>query len=288
MKKLLVISGKGGTGKTTVAAALIGFSQAKAAADCDVDAPNLHLVLSPGAPAEKRDFFGAEKAGVDTQKCTGCGLCAAHCRFGAISVCGGRAFVREHACEGCGVCSLVCPSGAVSLRADTAGTLFLHRGERIFSSAELTMGRGNSGKLVTEVKTALFRTAKGVPLAVLDGSPGIGCPVIASISGADLVLMVAEPSVSGMSDLQRLVKTASALQARMAVCVNKYDVSPETTREICSFCESCGIPLVGKIPYDKAAAEAVNAGRSLFEEKGPAHDALCGIYEKISVLLEIQ
>ncbi|MCR4894011.1 MAG: ATP-binding protein [Eubacteriales bacterium] len=286
MKRLLILSGKGGTGKTTVSAALIQLSGAKAVADCDVDAPNLHLVMQQSAEPERFDFLGGDKAAVDPDRCICCGKCESSCRFGAIRITDGKAQVNEYACEGCGVCTYVCPTEAVKLNPDLAGRRELYKGDKVFSTATLKMGRGNSGKLVTEVKLAMLKAAPDCDLAVTDGSPGIGCPVIASVSGMDLVLVIAEPSGSGISDLKRLCKTAETFQAKLAVCVNKYDVSPEHTEEIESFCREAGLPFVGRIPFDPAVIEAVNAGRSVVDVDCPAGRAIRDVYHRVKKLLE--
>jgi len=278
MKKLLILSGKGGTGKTTTAAAFIRFSEARAFADCDVDAPNLHIVSRLDAPPEHADFYGSQKAAINPQTCIGCGKCEAACRFGAIRQSDGTYSVEAFACEGCGVCEAVCPVGAAKLADDVAGELALYRGQRVFSTATLRMGRGNSGKLVAEVKKALYAAAPETPLAIIDGSPGVGCPVIASISGVDLVLVVAEPSLSGFSDMERILQTAAIFQAQTVVCVNKYDTSPENAEAIRQYCLKNGIPFAGMIPYDAHVPAAVNAGLSLADVPCPARDALLNVY----------
>ena len=288
MKRLLILSGKGGTGKTTTAAAFLHFAKARAMADCDVDAPNLHLLLSRKEEPETSVFYGGDKAVIDPEKCAGCGLCQEHCRFHAIRAGKSGFEVDEFACEGCGVCQYICPAGAVQLHEDAAGTKRLYAGDTVFSTAELKMGRGNSGKLVSEVKLAMLKNAPECELAIVDGSPGIGCPVIASVSGMDLVLIVAEPSASGVSDLKRLLETAETFHTKVAVCVNKYDLSPAHAEEIEAFCRAQKVPFVGKIPYDKTASQAINAGKSLAEISCPAGKALKKIFEQTMGLLEIK
>ena len=287
MKKLLIASGKGGTGKTTTASAFIRFADAKVFADCDVDAPNLHLVQTMTAAPERSRFMGSEKAVIDPARCVGCGACAAHCKFGAVRQAGDGYQVNEYTCEGCGVCVHVCPVGAAALTEDVAGDLTLYKGERVFSTAQLKMGRGNSGKLVTAVKTAMVGAGREADLAIIDGSPGIGCPVIASITGVDLVLIVAEPSLSGRSDMERILQTAAGFQTRCAVCVNKYDTSPENTAAIEDYCVRQGIPFVGKVPYDPAAGAAINAGMTLADVDCPARTALHQVFANTMELLEI-
>ncbi len=286
MKKLLILSGKGGTGKTTTAASFIRFADAQVFADCDVDAPNLHLVQKLSGEPSHSKFIGSEKAVIDPSKCIGCGACAEHCKFDAIIRNGDVYTVNEYACEGCGVCAYVCPEKAVTLLEDEAGDLNLYDGERVFSTAKLKMGRGNSGKLVTQVKNNMLSANHTADLAIIDGSPGIGCPVIASVTGVDLVLIVAEPSQSGMSDMQRILKTADILHAKTAVCINKYDVSPEMTEEIESYCNAHNVPLVGRVPYDKAVPAAVNAGRTIADVDCPARDGLYEAYLNTMKLLE--
>ena len=285
MKKLLILSGKGGTGKTTVAAAFIRFAEAKVFADCDVDAPNLHLVQNVTEAPVYSDFMGSDKAAIVGDKCIACGRCAEHCKFGAVRLSDGVYQVNEYLCEGCGVCAYVCPANAVTMVPDVAGALNLYEGERVFVTARLKMGRGNSGKLVSSVKSAMMGRGRDAALAVIDGSPGIGCPVIASVSGVDLVLIVAEPSLSGLSDLDRLLQTAEGFRVPCAVCVNKWDSSPEHTAAVEAYCTERGVPFVGRIPYDKAAGAAINAGRSIADVDCPARAALLKVYENTMKLL---
>jgi len=287
MKQLLVLSGKGGTGKTTVASALIRLADAKRFADCDVDAPNLHLTV--GVPPEKseEDYHGLPRAVIDPGECDGCGLCASLCRFHAIAQDGSGCYkVDPAACEGCALCEAACESRAILMQPAVTGRLMAYRGgDRFFSTAELRMGSGNSGKLVSAVKKRLKDAGDAGRIAVIDGSPGIGCPVIASVSGVDLVLVVAEPTLSGLSDLERILNTAFQLGARCAVCVNKADVNKKIADGIEEFCAKLGLPFVGRIPYDIRAVEAVNAGADVVGYGGEAAEAITAMHHQIMALL---
>ena len=284
MKQLLILSGKGGTGKTTIAGAFIRLAEAKAYADCDVDAPNLHLIMRQVKPPRRSDYFGMAKAGIDPALCIKCDLCRQHCRFDAIDP-DFRYTVDEYACEGCGVCEKICPEGAISLKASVAGDLMLFMDPAVFSTAQLKMGSGTSGMLVTEVKKQMKAAAVDIDFAIIDGSPGIGCPVIASLSGVDMVLIVAEPSVSGISDMERIIVTARKFQTKIAVCINKYDTNFGRTKEIVAYCQSEGLPFAGKIPFDPKAVEAVNCGRSLIDQDCSAGNAVKSVYDKTLRLL---
>lgn len=288
MKQLLILSGKGGTGKTTAASAFIEFSNAKAFADCDVDAPNLHLVTKLDDKPSKSDYMGSQKAVIDESKCIGCGGCEDHCRFGAVSHADDKYTINEYACEGCGVCELNCPCEAISMKDDIAGDLVIYKGEKVFSTAKLKMGRGTSGKLVAKVKKQLTDNCdKDASVAIIDGSPGIGCPVIASISGVDLVLVVTEPSLSGISDMERIIKTAGIFRTKVCVCVNKFDVCSDNANKIEKFCKDNEIDFVGRVPYDKTVSKSINEGRSIAEIDCPASKALHDIYNKVIDVLDI-
>lgn len=287
MKQLLILSGKGGTGKTTLAASFVSLSGAKAYADCDVDAPNLHLVTRHPHEPRHSDYYGMPKAVIDPTLCIQCGRCQEHCRFDAIYN-DGTYWVNHFACEGCGVCALLCPTKAVSFVPDIAGDLMLYKNGAVFSTAELQMGSGTSGKLVTEVKKQLIKAADKSEFAVIDGSPGIGCPVIASMSGADLVLIVAEPSVSGISDMERIIDTAIKFQVRVVVCTNKYDLNLSKTEEIENYCRENHLLFVGRIPYDPAAIRATNLGMSVADIDCIAGSAIRQIYDNTFVLLNMK
>ncbi len=288
MKQLLILSGKGGTGKTTVASAFVKLASAQAVADCDVDAPNLHLVMQQKCKPRLRDFQGLPKAEIDRQLCTDCGLCRQHCRFQAISNQQGRYEVDYYGCEGCGVCSYICPEQAITLKPAVAGELKLYLGDTTFSTAQLRMGSGNSGLLVTEVRKQLKQADGKPPLAIIDGSPGIGCPVIASVTGVDLVLVVTEPSVSGISDMVRVLQTAHHFNTKTAVCINKHDTNRGKSAEIIKYCQDNSLPFVGCIPYDPAAVAAINAGHSIVDSHCPAGQAATEVFNKTMELLNSQ
>ncbi len=278
MKQLLILSGKGGTGKTTVASAFVRLSEAKAYADCDVDAPNLHLIMEHDEP-KISDYYGMKKASIDKDKCIQCDLCRMNCRFGAISK--DNAYkVNNYDCEGCGVCEVICPASAVAMNDFKAGDLMLYTGkDTVFSTAELKMGSGNSGMLVTEVKKQMRLNSKA-ELAIIDGSPGIGCPVIASISGVNMVLIVAEPSVSGISDMRRIIETAASFKTKLAVCVNKYDTNREISDKIKMYCNKDNINFIGEIPFDHNAVKAINNGYTIVDIDCAAGRAVRNIYNK--------
>jgi len=285
MKQLLILSGKGGTGKTTIASAFIKLADAKAYADCDVDAPNLHLITGRNDEPVKTDYYGLPKAKINPELCTRCDQCRQNCRFDAISI-DEKYEVDSFACEGCGVCEYVCPVGAITMMPAVAGELMLYSdGEKVFSTAQLKMGSGTSGMLVTEVKRQMKSAAVDTGLAIIDGSPGIGCPVIASLSGVDMVLIVAEPSISGISDMERIIKTAAKFGTKTAVCINKYDTNIENTEKIEEFCKKQGLPFIGRIPFDHSAVKAVNNGQTIVDIDCTSGTAVKDVYHKTMNLL---
>ena len=285
MKQLLILSGKGGTGKTTIASAFIKLADAKAYADCDVDAPNLHLITGWNVEPEKTDYYGLPKAEINTELCIDCDQCRQNCRFDAIKA---ESYykVDPFACEGCGVCSYVCPAEAITLVPAVAGELMLYTDrEKVFSTAQLKMGSGTSGMLVTEVKKQMKSAAVDTGLAIIDGSPGIGCPVIASLSGVDMVLIVAEPSISGISDMERIITTAAKFGTKTAVCINKYDTNIVNTEKIEEFCNKQGLPYIGSIPFDSNAVKAINNSQTIVDIDCTSGTAVKEVYRKTMNLL---
>ncbi|HCX63953.1 MAG TPA: ATPase [Eubacteriaceae bacterium] len=277
MKQLLVLSGKGGTGKTTITGAFVRLSEIGAFADCDVDAPNLHLILEQKNDPQTKDYFGMDKASIDQEMCIECGICKEYCHFHAIGNTQGYQ-VDPYACEGCSLCRELCPVNAIRMVPYKAGDLILHKNEdQTFSTALLKMGSGNSGLLVTEVKKQLF-TSSDEEHCIIDGSPGIGCPVIASLSGVDTVLLVAEPSLSGISDMERIISTARGFHPKIVLCVNKWDANPEMTRKIEEYAIENSIVFAGRIPYDNHVVQAVNQGVSIVDFDCAAADAVKEAY----------
>jgi len=265
MKKLLILSGKGGTGKTTIASNFIKISEARVFADCDVEAPNLHLVSQLNIPSKTEDYYGLDKYIIDQDVCINCNLCKENCRFNAIEIKDGNYYINKFLCEGCGVCEMICPVNAISPVKSKDGEISLFSNKRVFATAELKMGSGNSGLLVTKVKKQLETEIKEKDLVIIDGPPGIGCPVIASMSGVDLILLVAEPSMSGILDLKRIIKTAYSFKIPIAVGVNKYDLNLELTDEIINYVNENSYNYVGRIRYDRAIIDAINHGKNLAE-----------------------
>lgn len=275
--QLVVISGKGGTGKTTIASSLADLSRTKVKIDCDVDASNLHLILK-GKDIEENRFIGAKIAKIDSDKCIKCSNCMDVCRFGAIN----NFVVDELTCEGCGACRISCSQDAIYLEDEVIGkTIITDDGTGILSRAEMEIGAEGSGKLVTEVRQNAMKYKKNDELIILDGSPGIGCAVMASVTGCDIALIVVEPTQSGLEDFKRVLSLCKSFELKSLVCINKFDINEEMSEKIDSFCELENIEVVGKIPFDDSVKKALNELKPLVNYDGPASDEITRMWEKI-------
>ncbi|HHX75604.1 MAG TPA: 4Fe-4S binding protein [Firmicutes bacterium] len=290
MKQLVILSGKGGTGKTTVAASFIRLAgQRKAFADCDVDAPNLHLSLAADGLQVNEPYYGYQKASLDRSLCQECGRCEQYCRFGAIR----EYTVNELFCEGCGVCEIVCPARdatgrpAIRLQDYITGWTGVARTEHgLFSTGRLKMGNGASGKLVTTVRGNLKEKITAEELVIIDGSPGTGCPVMASVTGTDFALLVTEPTLSGLHDLSRIIPLVRRFTPHCAVCINRCDQSRRLAERIEEYCTKEKVPVLGLIPFDPAVVSAVNSGRTAVELPGsPAGLAIRTVWQRLQPLL---
>ena len=286
MKQLLVLSGKGGTGKTTLVSSFIELGGFKAFADCDVDAPNLQLISGQsGILPEKAHYLGMDKVSIDSSLCIECGLCQDNCRFNSIEQTeDGKYRVNHYSCEGCGVCKEFCPADAISWEKNVAGETQVYHGESFLSTAKLKMGEGNSGLLVNQVKENLKKIDE--PYAIVDGSPGIGCPVISSLSGVHMVILVTEPSLSGISDLERIVETAQGFKINPFVVINKYDINMDKTETIEQWCNEKGLTILGKIPFEKSCNHLLNQKSSLVEGKTDAAMEIRSIHRKAMKILK--
>lgn len=285
MKEIVVISGKGGTGKTSVTASLayIG-AEDLIVADCDVDAADMHLLLAP-RPLVSEDFYSGEAAVIDPDLCTNCGKCAEVCRFKAISADAAAHVVDPLSCEGCGYCAHVCPSGAVTMEEQLVGQWYISEtrlGSRMVH-ARLGIGAENSGKLVAHVKNAARKEAEGQnkDYVLVDGSPGIGCPVVSSLSGADLVILVTEPTLSAMHDLKRVHALVKRFQIPAGCIVNKADLNSSVAEELHRFLAEEHISHIADLPYDEAFTHAMVEGKTVAETIGTVAETLSASWEKI-------
>jgi len=263
MKEIVVLSGKGGTGKTCMVGSFAALARDKVLADCDVDAADLHLLLSPSA-REENEFWSGQVAIIDEKECTQCGLCQDLCRFDAI-----KDFkVDPISCEGCGFCLNICPVEAIVMEENMAGHWFISDTKYgPLVHARLGIAQENSGKLVAVVRQQAKQIAEkeGKDLIISDGPPGIGCPVISSLSGTSLALLVTEPTLSGIHDLERVLGVCRHFGIPATVCINKYDLNEENTRQIESNCLSQGIEIAGKVPFDNVVTESIVQGIPVVE-----------------------
>lgn len=290
MKEIVVISGKGGTGKTSLTAsfAMLGGKDV-VVADCDVDAADMHLLMKPSVQTE-RDFYSGYAAVIDPQLCVNCGKCAAICRFEAISLVAKQHVVSNIACEGCGYCARICPTEAITMVEQNVGKLYISdtKADNIMVHARLRSGADNSGKLVASVKKEAKQIAAetGKGIVVVDGSPGIGCPVVSSLSGADFVVLVTEPTVSGLHDLKRVYELVNRFHIPAGCIINKADLNPELTRKIEAYLRESAIVHLSNLPYDEAFTMAMTLGQTIVEyNKGELAELLKASWEKIIHML---
>jgi MinD superfamily P-loop ATPase len=279
MRELVIISGKGGTGKTSIAGAFATLAEKAVLADCDVDAANLHLLLGPRERG-RCAFQGMPRARIVASKCVSCGQCVDACRFGAIH----NFQVDPLSCEGCGLCVRVCPEGAITTESRVAGHWIVSDTEYgPLVHAELGVAEENSGKLVAEVKRQARRLAeeRNAELVLVDGPPGIGCPVISALAGADLALLVTEPSVSGHHDLRRALQLTRQSAVPAVVCINKDDLDEDKSNEIEGYCYDEGVAVVGRIPFDENMTQAVVSGAPATLRAGVATTALRQLWESV-------
>ena len=283
--EIAVISGKGGTGKSSVSAAFASMTENIVLADCDVDAANLYLLFDPSHDRQEK-FTGSHKAVVDASLCTGCGICAGKCRFGAITMEKDVATISEISCDGCYLCARLCPEGAIRMTGNDRSRLYsgdFRYGKMVYG--RLAPGEENSGKLVSLVREWAKEAARtsGSKVILLDGPPGIGCPVISTVTGVDKVVIVTEPSVSGLKDLQRAVEMAQGFNLSPEVIINKHDLNPEMREKIRQWCMERYINVAGELPFDPGVTEAM-VGQKSIVEWDPENDvsiALADIWRKL-------
>jgi MinD superfamily P-loop ATPase len=279
MKQIVVISGKGGTGKTVLTASFASLAKNKVMADCDVDAADLHLLLQPEIK-ERHEFRSGVTATIDKELCQGCGECVSVCRFNAIS---GDFTIDPISCEGCTICSYVCPVGAIKLEENLSGEWFVSETKYgPFVHAKLGIAEENSGKLVSVVRQKAKEIAEkeNLDYVIIDGPPGIGCPVIASLSGIDLAVIVTEPTLSGIHDMERVAQVSKHFGVPTKVVINKYDINPDNSVEIKKICQKGDIEVVAQLPFSQKVSESIVQGVPLVE--------FCsnGIVQEVSSLWE--
>lgn len=288
MKEIVVISGKGGTGKTSITASLAVLAGENAViADCDVDAADMHMLMKP-VIEKSENFFSGVIAKIDEDKCINCGICADVCRFKAVPVVNGNYIINTLNCEGCGYCEKVCPVDAINMHEQDVGDWYISktRIENTLVHAKLGIAAENSGKLVAKVKNESKKIAEreNIKYIIVDGSPGIGCPVVSSLSGANYVVLVTEPSLSGLHDLKRVYELVKKFNLKAGCIINKYDINTDVTEEIMEFLTEESIEHIANLPYNENFTEAMTFGKTIVEfEQGELSNLLIASWERIKV-----
>lgn len=287
MREIAVLSGKGGTGKSSLTAALATISHKVVVADCDVDAANMHLILEPVNHHEEH-FTTGHKAIIDYDVCTNCGLCMEYCRFDAISLVNDTVTISETSCDGCKLCSRICPVEAIEMAPQNRSKWFsgtFRNGYMVH--ARLAPGEENSGKLVNIVRENAKSVAKKNQLEtiIIDGPPGTGCPAISTLTGTSAAILVTEPSRSGFHDLKRIVELTAGFKVPSSVVINKFDLNPDIAKEISDWCQEQNIPVIGKLPFDPKVVEAMVQCKSIteWESESPVSKEIVEILKKLEL-----
>ncbi len=290
--ELVVVSGKGGTGKTSIVGALAALSKDKVLVDCDVDAADLHLIMN-NKVQKRSEFIGGKRASIIAEKCLGCGICAVYCRFDAFRTVTNpandaeeRYEIDDYACEGCGVCVRHCPEQAIEFKDAVNGEWFISdTAYGPLVHARLGLAQANSGKLVSLLRRQATQLAdeRGLSTIIVDGPPGIGCPVIASTTGADYILIVTEPSMSALHDAERLLKLTTHFGIPTGICINKFDINPQLTSRIEEFARKQKVKILGRIPFDPAVTAAQLAGTNVVEhQSGSVLESLQSLWSNLT------
>lgn len=281
----MVVSGKGGTGKTLLVASLAVLAEHVLLVDADVEAPNLRIIVGAAPPREEHYYYGGEVARIDGDHCKGCGRCVDVCRFGAVSI-NGVAVVDGLQCEGCAACFHACPENAVVMERRCSGQWWVADCRYgVIVHGKLAVGEGTSGKLVSEMKGYARKLVGDFLMRLIDGPPGAGCPVIAALTGADLAVVVTEPTLSGLHDAKRVTDVAAHFGVKTAVCVNKADLNPQITATLKKWVQQNNFIWLGELPFDKAAYEAMSQGISVVEQGGHLAEAIKQLWKTLKSCL---
>ncbi|MFH2143540.1 MAG: ATP-binding protein [Bacteroidota bacterium] len=288
MNEIVILSGKGGTGKTSITAALAYLAGNDAViADCDVDAANMHLLLKPDF-GKISEFYSGELAVINQDMCSVCGICADICRFKAIPYIEDQFQISALDCEGCGYCEKVCPTRAITMHERKSGQVYISKTKagNIMVHAKLDIGAENSGKLVAKVKNdaKAIATKQNKSFIIVDGSPGIGCPVISSLSGTNYVVLVTEPTISGLHDLKRIYTVIKLFRIKAGCIINKFDINKEKTIEIKNYLKEERIDYLADIPYNSAFSSAMIEGKTIVETQSPLKELVIDIWEKVKTI----